>query len=131
MKALDTNVLVRYLAQDDPVQSPIATKWIEALTQEEPGFITQVSIIELVWVLTGCYDLGRSKLTNVLQTLLRTKEFVVDHAEMVWKAVRIYETSKADFADCLIVEVAKHAKCDCTVSFDKAAVKTAGMILLS
>jgi len=57
MIGLDTNVLVRYIMQDDPKQSRKATSLIESLDDDHPGFITIVSILELYWVLTSCYDL--------------------------------------------------------------------------
>jgi AbrB family looped-hinge helix DNA binding protein len=50
MIGLDTNVVVRYIMQDDPKQSPKAVRLIEALTADEPGFISLVSIVELVWI---------------------------------------------------------------------------------
>lgn len=128
---MDTNVLVRYLAQDDPTQSSIATQWIEGLTQEKPGYISLVTLVELAWVLIGCYDVNRQNLSKTIQTILRTQELCVDRSETAWKAVRLFEKSKADFADCLIVELAKEAGCESTVSFDSAAVKTAGMKLLT
>lgn len=101
MTGLDTNVLVRYLAQDDPEQSPVATKLIESLSADLPGFVSVVSVVELVWVLSGCYKSTRSEICAVLETLLHTKEIVVDHAEAVWQAWRVFKDGKADFADCL------------------------------
>ena len=55
MIGLDSNVIVRYIAQDDPVQSRKATRLIESLTADEPGYVSLVSVVELAWVLTGCY----------------------------------------------------------------------------
>ena len=57
MIGLDTNVLVRYIMQDEPGQSAKATRLIESLEVDRPGFISLVSIVELYWVLTSCYDL--------------------------------------------------------------------------
>jgi predicted nucleic-acid-binding protein len=54
MIGIDTNVLVRYIAQDDNTQSPLATKLIEALTSSRPGFVTTVVLVELVWVMQRC-----------------------------------------------------------------------------
>lgn len=130
MIGLDTNVLVRYIAQDDPIQSPKATRLIESLTAEAPGYVTVVSIIELVWVLTGCYNSTREEISAILETLLRSKELVVAEADTVWKALRIYQGNKADFADSLIERSANAAGCTYTASFGRGAAKACGMQLI-
>jgi len=130
MIGLDTNVLVRYVAQDDPKQSPKATRLIESLTADAPGYVGIVSVIELVWVLTACYALTRDEIGEILETLLRTKEIVVAQADIVWKALRLFKTDKADFADCMIEESANEAGCSYTATFDRDAAKHCGMKLI-
>ena len=127
MIGLDTNVLVRYIAQDDPVQSVKATELIESMTPASPGFIAMVSIVELVWVLQSCYASSKSEIVKVLDTLLRTKELSVENAEIVWQALRNFTSANADFADCLIERCAHAAGSDYIVTFDRKAAKTAGM----
>jgi len=90
MIGLDTNVLVRYITQDDPVQSAKASDLIESLTTASPGFISLVSIVELVWVLQSCYQSAKSDVVMVLETLLRTRELTVEHAEIIWQALRTF-----------------------------------------
>ncbi len=131
MIGLDTNVLVRYVAQDDPIQSPKATSLIESLTAKEPGFISVVSVVELVWVLSSCYDSTKTEICKVLETLLRTKELVVAQADTVWKALRAYRDGKADFADCLIERSANEVGCTHTATFDVCAAKSCGMQLIN
>lgn len=80
MIGLDTNVLVRYVTQDDPVQSPKASELIESLTSVSPGFVSLVSVVELVWVLQSCYPSAKSDVVTVLETLLRTRELTIEHA---------------------------------------------------
>lgn len=130
MIGLDTNVLVRYIAQDDSKQSPKATRLIEALTVDAPGYVSIVSVVELVWVLAGCYALSRNEICEVLETLLRTKEIIVAHADTVWKALRLFKEGKADFADCLIERSANEAGCNYTTTFDRDAAKHCGMQLI-
>ncbi|EQD74215.1 hypothetical protein B1A_04574 [mine drainage metagenome] len=130
MIGLDTNVLVRYIAQDDSKQSPKATRLIEALTVDAPGYISIVSVVELVWVLTGCYALTRRELCEVLETLLRTKEIIVANADTVWKALRLFKEGKTDFADCLIERSANEAGCDYTATFDRDAARHCSMQLI-
>lgn len=127
MIGLDTNVLVRYVTQDDPVQSAKASELIESLTTASPGFISLVSIVELVWVLQSCYQSAESDVVMVLETLLRTRELTVEHAEIIWQALRKFVANKADFADCLIERCAHAAGCEYTATFDLNAIKTTGM----
>lgn len=130
MIGLDTNVLVRYIAQDDPEQSPMATDLIESLTVDARGYVGVVSVVELVWMLTDCYALTKAELCEVLATLLRTKEIVVAHADTVWQALRLFKEGRADFADCLIERFSKAAGCDYTATFDRDAARHCGMRLV-
>lgn len=130
MIGLDTNVLVRYIMQDDAKQSPKATRLIESLDADRPGFIALISVIELYWVLTSCYELSGQQVKQALETLLRTRQIVVDQADQVLRALRVYEGGKADFADCLIERTAAAAGCTETMTFDAGAAKHAGMTLV-
>lgn len=130
MIGLDTNVLVRYVMQDDARQSPRATRLIEDLSAEEPGFVPVVALMELVWVLAGSYGLARAQVAAVLETLLRSKELVVDRADLVAQALGRYASGGADFADALIERIASSAGCSATMTFDTGAVKTASMTLV-
>jgi predicted nucleic-acid-binding protein len=128
---LDTNVLVRYLTQDDATQAALANRLIEeTLTADEPGFVSTVVLVELVWVLESGYGCDRAQISAVLERLLRAKPLVVEQAEVAWRAARLFAGGKADFADCLI-ERAGHANaCDCTITFDRLAARDAGMRML-
>jgi len=130
MIGLDTNVLVRYLMQDDAKQAAQATRLMESLTVESPGFVSIVSVVELGWVLTSAYDLTRSQLEQALEALRRTKELVVDRADEVLRALRVFRTATADLADCLIERSAAGAGCEQTMTFDVGAAKGAGMTLV-
>ncbi|MBB6287812.1 MULTISPECIES: PIN domain-containing protein [unclassified Pseudomonas] len=127
MIGLDTNVLVRYVTQDDPVQSPKASELIESLTTLSPGFVSLVSVVELVWVLQSCYQSAKNDIVVVLETLLRTRELTIEHAEVIWQALRRFTANNADFADCLIERCAHAAGCEYTATFDLNAAKAAGM----
>lgn len=130
MIGLDTNVLVRYIMLDDAKQSPKAAKLIESLTVDAPGFVSIVSVVELGWVLSSCYGLTRQQLAQALEALLRTKEIVIDRADHVLKALRVFKATSADLADCLIERSAASAGCARTMTFDIDAAKTAGMSLI-
>ena len=130
MIGLDTNVIVRYIAQDDEVQSAKATQLIESLSIDNQGFVTLVSIVELVWVMQGCYNATKQECVAILQTFLHTREILLENAEIIVMAIQQYSASSADFADCLIERSANYAKCTNTMTFDSNAAKTAGMLLI-
>lgn len=127
MIGLDTNVLVRYITQDDPKQAPKANRLLDSLTPESPGFVPLVVVVELVWVLSACYGFDRQQLVHTLDVLLRTRGLVVENAELVLRAVRIFKERNADFPDCLIERAAAAAGCVRTVTFDTGAIRCAGM----
>lgn len=127
MIGLDTNVLVRYIAQDDRRQAAKAAHLIENGCDEL--HITAVVMAELVWVLDLCYGSTKLDILAILQRILRTKQFVVEDAETVWKAVRLFEAGQAEFADCLIDRTGAAHGCEYTATFDKRAAK-AGMRLV-
>ncbi|NJN00606.1 MAG: type II toxin-antitoxin system VapC family toxin [Aquincola sp.] len=114
MIGLDTNVLVRYIMQDDPKQSPKANRLIDSLSVEQPGFVPLVAVVELVWVLSSSYGLNRAQLAAALELLLRGKELVVDRADLVLLALRRFAGGGADFADCLIESIASGVGCSAT-----------------
>lgn len=129
MIGLDINVLVRYIMQDDAAQSVRANTLLEALTTDTPGWVAMVSVVELAWVLSKSYALNRRQTADAIESLLRTKELVVERAEVVWQALRAFRSANADFADCLIARCAHAAGCEQTLTFDRAAAKHAGMTL--
>jgi len=130
MIGLDTNVLVRYLAQDDPRRAAKAVDLVEnACSESRPGFVTVVALAELVWVLEECYSSAKTEIVAILQRILRTRQLVVQDAETVWKAIRLFETGPADFADCLIDRLGAAHDCEYTATFDKRAAR-AGMRLI-
>lgn len=130
MIGIDTNVLVRYLAQDDAVQSPLATEIVEGFTSEAPGYISQVVLVETVWVLTRSYRMTREAIADAVEVLLRSRELIVERSEAGYLALATYRATKADFADALIAHGGRLAGCGETVTFDKGAASHAGMRLL-
>lgn len=130
MIGLDTNVLVRYIMQDDAKQAALANTLIERLTETSPGYVSLVTIVELVWVLESAYDLTRRQITEALRNLLSISVFKVDRVALVASALRAYTEGATDVADCLIERSSALAGCRCTMTFDRAAAKTGGMVLI-
>ena len=131
MIGLDTNVLVRYVMQDDVKQSRQASSLIEALSGAEPGFLSVVAVAEFSWVLEACYGLSKTQQLSALEGLLRTKEFVVEDADIAWRAIRACRAGAGDVADCLIASAGKAAGCSVVMTFDRNAAKHAGMALVT
>ena len=130
MIGLDTNVLIRFFAKDDPVQSPKARAFLDSLTVSGPGWIGQGTILELVWVMTSTSRLSRDGIARILGELLARDSIVIEGSEVVEKALQVYRRGKADFADCLIAAGARAAGCHRTVTFDRIAARDAGMELI-
>ena len=130
MIGIDTNVVVRYLTKDDPIQTTLAVKTIRSLTPDEPGFISLVTIAELTWVLETCYRFDKVELVEVLDTLVASQEVKLERAEVVSQALRMFAAGTADFSDYLIERSGHAAGCMYTFTFDQEAASSAGMRLL-
>lgn len=130
MIGLDTNIVVRYLTHDDAAQTAAAVRIIESLSQDSPGFLSLIVIAELVRVLEASYRFKKHEIEHVLDTLLRSKELVIERAEIVSQALRKFSATRADFVDCLIERSGHAAECQYTVTFDQNAANAAGMKLL-
>jgi len=130
MIGLDTNVLVRFIAQDHPAQTAAATRLVDSLSSDVPGYLSLVVIAELIWVLQFSYRFDKHDIGKVLERLLRSKELILEKKETVSQALTKYRTSHADFADCLIERCGRNAGCQHVLTFDKKAA-AAGMRLLS
>jgi predicted nucleic-acid-binding protein len=122
MIGLDTNVVVRYLMQDDPVQAARANAFIEGeLSVGQPGFVSLVVLVEIAWVLRACYGIGRMEVARALRALLETRQLRVERAALVVRALRRQMAVNADFSDALIIELARAHGCREVVSFDRKA----------
>ena len=131
MIGLDTNVVIRYLAQDEPRQAAAATRLMErTLSVDNPGFVSIVVICEIAWALAECYAADRERLRTVIEGLLGTRQIIVESPALVWKALRSWRGSAADLSDALIGELAAAQGATETVTFDKAAARLAGFALL-
>ena len=122
MIGLDTNVLVRYTVQDDAGQSAAATSIVESLSEESPGFVSVVVIVELTWVLRRAYRSPDSVIAAVVRTLLDATEIVVQDSDAVRRALD-RTAGGQEFPDALIAELGFLAGCSHTVTFDRPAAK--------
>lgn len=131
MWALDTNVLVRYITQDDKRQSAAAARFIEEeLSAARPGFVSLVTLLETVWVLESRYGVERLNLCDLLDDLLSTASLEVQEAPAVRQAVALYRKDKVDLHDALITTLAA-ARSAQVVTFDAKAAGRLEMRLLT
>ena len=127
MIGLDTNILVRYLAQDDPVQSAKATEIIEErLSEDKPGFISLVTIAEAVWVLDRLYDQSPQEIAQLIERMLQSDTLFFQNEQEVFTAMVALKAGRGSFADALIGALGTWAGCSLTLTFDKRAARLAG-----
>lgn len=121
MIALDTNVLVRYIVQDEPRQAAAASRLIESrCTADDPGLVATIVVCELGWVLRRGYGYSRAQIAAVIRTILSVEELQVEAPDLTWRALRLYETGSADLADYLIGAGNRELGAAATFTFDRA-----------
>jgi predicted nucleic-acid-binding protein len=119
MIGLDTNILIRYITQDDPAQSRAASREIEKeLSEGQMFFVADIVMCELVWVLETAYGYDRQQIAPVLENILRIKQFQFENKDLLWKSLADYRNRKGDFADHLIGRAGQKAGCRETITFN-------------
>ncbi len=130
MIAIDTNVLVRYLARDDAEQAEAARLLLEAITSERPGFICRQVAIEVVWVLERAYKFTRSQIADVILELAATDGIVIEEVEDVAQAAIRYRQTGADFSALMILAAAERMGAGPLYTFDRRLARVDGATLL-
>jgi len=121
MIGLGTNVILRYLLQDDEVQGEKASRAISrAAARNEPLFVSIVVLCEALWVLESGYEYHKAELVTVLDQLLETNGFEIEQRDLVRAALDDYRASKADFSDCLIGRTNEAHGCRHTLTFERS-----------
>ena len=130
MTGIDTNVLVRYLVQDDPDQGRRAARFItNECSSEEPGLINRIVLCELVWVLETAYGYARENVALALEKILRTTQFRSEDHQEAWSSFREYQDG-GDFAGSFIAAVNRRLGCKRTVTFDRKAGRRPDFVVL-
>jgi predicted nucleic-acid-binding protein len=129
---VDTNVLVRYLTQDDSKHSPIAARFLEReLSRERPGYVTSVVLCETVWVLSRAYKLDRAVVVGILDRILAVESREFEHVGDVLLAVEDFRASRLGFADCVVFHVTRRVGCEALATFDRDLARRPGARLLA
>lgn len=124
MIGLDTNILVRHLTQDDPVQSAKATEILERrLTEKNPGFVSVVAMVETVWVLERAYFLTAQEIATAIERLLQVDVLTIENEQEVFTAMVVLKQERGSFADALIAELGARVGCTRTLTFDRKATR--------
>ena len=123
MAAIDTNVLVRLVTRDDLPQYQKAQAIVE---KHQPVLVTQLSVLELVWVLMSRYGLAKERVCQVVAVLIETVELNIQAPAILEAALTTWKKSKADFADCFILETVIAASESPLGTFDKTLAKLEG-----
>ena len=125
MIGLDTNVLIRYLVNDDPIQSKVASDFIESFQNKpESFFVSHIVLCEIDWVLKRAYGISKDIRLRILEEILDTFEFKIKNLEIAKDALKLSHDSGLDFADALIGFLGISTGCKYTVTFDKNAAKS-------
>ena len=130
MIAIDTNIIVRALVDDDEVQSPAAKRLLDGLTPENPGFVCREVVLELVWALESIYNFPRITISTAILKLISTGDFVVENDHAMTHAVYRYMQGGVDFADLMILASADHQRATPLYTFDRKLARMDGAILL-
>lgn len=124
MIGLDTNVLIRYLTQDDPLQSAKAAEILERrLTPKNPGFVSIVAMVETVWVLDRAYGLTDLEIATAVERLLQVEVLRIEDEQQVFTAMVALKQGRGSFADALIAELGTREGCTKTLTFDQKATR--------
>ena len=126
MIALDTNVIVRFLVQDDPAQGRQAQTLMAGLTTDAPGFLCCEVMVELVWVLERAYRFSRAEIAAAVEGLLEAAEVHIETADRVGLAINRYRAGGPGFADQMILLAATAQGCRTLVTFDLALAASPG-----
>lgn len=131
MIAVDTNVLVRLLIEDDPAQTKLAEELLESsIARGDDCFVSDPVLCEIEWVLDSCYDVPRQKILAMVQELSANENFVFEDRDVLRKALDAYGDGRGDLSDHLIHQKAVARDARATYTFDRALRGTDGFVVL-
>jgi len=130
MIALDTNVLVRFLTQDDDAQFQVAAGLIEGCTRDVPGYVCREVMIELVWVLERAYKYSREEIAEALLSIVTASQLSVENAQDIASVINLYRKEGYDFADLMIRQAAQRTENRILKTFDQKLARLDGVELL-
>ncbi len=124
MRGLDTNILLRAMLDDDPIQSPVARRYLSGLDSETPGFVNIPVVMEFFWVLRSRYKLPRPVVSGAIRNLLEVEHLEFEAFDTVGKALATFETGVTDFADAVVALRNQELGAGITLTFDQNAARS-------
>ncbi len=122
MRALDTNVLVRFLVGDDERQAKkVYMIFKQAEKEKEQFFVPLIVILELLWVLESAYDVTRQEILEAIGELILMPVLKIESLEIVHQFIKSARKSSFDLSELLIGNVSRTSGCDKVLTFDKKA----------
>ena len=132
MVGIDTNVLVRFVVQDDKKQAAVAAELIEHYcSAANPALLGLIVLCEFVWVLSAAYAYSREQIASALKQILVTECFEVEKHDLAWSAMLDYSSGTGDYADYLIARTNALNGAETTFTFDRRASRNKRFTLLS
>lgn len=130
MIGLDSNIVLRAITGDDPVQSPRARRFLSKLSEESPGVLNPVVLAEIAWTLKTTHRYRKHEILACMEGLMRSSAYYVVGRDAVTRAIEISMEHAIEFADALIGEINRAEGCETTVTFDQGAAQTPSFIQL-
>ena len=123
MIGLDTNVLIRFLVNDDEVQGQASRGLLASLSRANPGFISREVAVEVAWVLDQAYGLSQQQVAQALEDLVGSAELEFEAAEDVVGCVNDLRIGGGSFADQMIAAAARRHGVEEVYTFDTQAAR--------
>ena len=132
MKAVDTNILMRFLVNDDPAQAQQVRQLFSAAEQQRETYsVPLLVVLESIWVLESAYQVGRNELIEVFSDLLLLPVLEFEQREAVQAMLQAARNDPLDLPDLLIAKSALRSGCECIFTFDKKAARSDAFELLA
>lgn len=128
---LDTNLLVRWIVNDDPRQVSQVRQLFANLKADQVFFVSLIVLVELAWVLRRNYGYTLRDVAYAIDRLCTTRFLEIEEQALVMQGLDRLLNDNADLADALIAALNVQAGCATTYTFDKSASKIPGMTFLS
>lgn len=125
MKAIDTNVLVRFLVNDDQAQAQLVRRYLQSAEKQRGTlFVPLLVVLETIWVLDFAYGIERDEIIAVMSDLLLLPILEFENRQVVQKVISSAADKRFDLPDLLIAEAAHMAGCQTVLTLDKKAAKS-------
>lgn len=132
MIALDTNVVLRLIVEDDADQLAVVRRLLAAAEADgEPCLLSDVVLCEIEWVLLSAYDASRFDVLAALQSLVAEELFAFEDRARVFRVLDAYQAGRGDLADYLIGHAAAGLGTRTTFTFDRGLAGDAAFTVLS